>query len=652
MAKDGLLTEVTDLGVVRWEPKMNTSCVGIWRDGRPVLFVQGGSPGDGVRFGVLDARTGESLAQHHLTQIRDSLSMVTGPDGRVYIPGWGPEARVLVYDPQTDGFEDLGVAVEGETHICRMQVLPTGELWGGTYPNGHIFSWDPTTRAYTNHGQLGEGEWYARSVAHDGDHTLYVGTEGSARLFQYDLRTWRRSEILQPADMDPADYRIALMAWRGGLLFAQYSVSGHWHVWDPAAQEWIFRTPAGATSMPTELYPGTSKVYLADREGERLAWFDVATRGYGHADWDQQLTSKRGGGNLNLVDLGDPRGPHVIGMGRDRAIWHFHPPTGTGRMLEDAELPAARLTLRSLGVGPDDKVYVGYGFNSGLLTRWNPATEKFEHLTPAPGNQLHSQLVASDGTMWLGTYSNAVLLRYRPDQPYAWGHNARVADEFGDDMQDRLFGLAELPDGRIAIGGLGKRGWPHGILALHDPATGETVRHRELLPGHEIMALTTVGSTLYGATSIETPGLDPRVPDAVIFAFDTETDTLSWTAELPGVATVSKLLARRDGQLWAMTTLGDLRLFDPASRTVQQVVPVGEPGGNYAFATLNPSATAGSEGDGHWYGSTASGAMFRFDPETGAAQRLGEGEYLVRTSDDTLYWVEGWTNLVRGRLKP
>ncbi|MGH8879198.1 MAG: hypothetical protein ACRD0P_17960 [Stackebrandtia sp.] len=626
---------VESLGVPVTELKMNTSAAGYLPDGTPVLYVQGGSPGNAVQFAVLDALTGEQLRHHAIEELDDSLSMMVAPDGKVYIPGWGPKSLLFRYDPVTDTMTNLGPAVAGESHITRLVAGEDGTLYGGTYPNGHVFSYDPATETFTDYGRIDPTEHYARAVAYDEAGHLYAGTEGTARVIRVDLTTGEKVDVPQPPTMKPSDYRISLMAWRDGLLFAYYGGSLEWHVYDPAAGAWVAHLPKAAPSMPTEVSVD-GRVYFANTAENRLYYFDMATREYLPAGWDQPVNYYLGGGGMTLIDLKHPNypGESIVGMGRRGEMWRFNPETGHGYVDLDPDMPETPVTVRAFGSGPDGKVYVGLSFNSGNLVTFDPATEEMSvRRTGALSSQIHQYLV-EDGIVYMGTYTGAVLRSYDPAQPLATGNPGTVFN-LNEYNQDRIFGLTAAGD-RIAAGSLGKRGHPSGRLVFYTPSTKDVQDFGEILHGHQLIAMATVGDTLYIGTSINTPGADPIAEAARILAWNLTTDTISWqTAPVPGLDTISAMVPREDGRLWALTTDGTAFLFNPRTRKVEQTVRISDPGGAHGYPKL-------SEGpDGMLYGSTGTGAIFVLNPWSGDHCALASGHYVLPHSDGKLYFSRG-----------
>ncbi|MDQ0614481.1 streptogramin lyase [Microbacterium sp. W4I4] len=626
---------VRSLGVPVTELRMNVSATGRLPDGRPVVYVQGGSPENAVQFAALDPLTGEQLRHHAIEELNDSLSMIATRDGSVYIPGWGPEALLFKYDPAADTMTNLGHAVAGESHITRIVEAADGTIYGGTFPQGHIFSFEPETERFTDYGRVDPNEQYARAIAYDEQGGLYVGTEGTARVIRVDLATGVRTEIPQPPTMADGDYRISLMAWRDGLLFAYFGGSLEWHVYDPSTQKWVAHLPKSAPSMPTEV-SAEGKVYFANTAVNRLYSFDTTTLQSADAGWDQAVNYYLGGGGMNLIDLGDAEHPGetIVGMGRRGELWRFNPETGRGSVTSDAEMPMTPVTVRAFGSGLDGDVYVGLSFNNGNVVSFDPEADELSVRSASLSSQVHRYLTTDHG-LYMGTYTGAVLRRLDTDLPLGPG-NPETIFSLNEHNQDRLFALAEAGD-RIAAGSLGKRGQPSGRLVFYAPSSGVVEDFGEVLPGHQLISMAVVDDTLYIGTSNNTPGADPIVDEALIVAWDLTTDTIAWqSAPIAGLSTISALVPRADGQLWALTGDGIVFRFDPASREVKQSTKITGAGtGNHGYPKLAPGA------DGLLYGSTGGGIVFVLDPDTGDHEVLTTGNYVLPHTDGRLYFARG-----------
>lgn len=624
------------LGIPLTQKRVAASLAGQWTDDRPVMYLIGGSPGEDVQFAVLDMETGQQIASHPITEINDALTVVQAPDGKVYIPGWGATALLLEYDPATDTMTNLGIAVEGESHITRLDVAPNGALVGGTYPNAHVFAYHPNSKVFVDHGRVHPTQQYARSVAHDRNGGVYIGTEGEAHVLHLDLSTDEVSEIALPPDMEPDDYRVSLLAWRNDKLFAFFTGSHDWHVYDPATTTWNVRIPGQhAPSMPT-MPDSDNLIYFPHSGLDTLIVYDLSDDTWVESTWDEPMTYSLGGAGLTLIDLPLPGYGEdtVAGMSRDGSLWYWNRHTGNGIVRTDVESTTTDIVIRAIGVGPDDNIYVGMSFSNGALHCHDPSTGEGTLLTGGPTSQVH-KFEASELKLYLGTYSNAVLLEYDPGQPYDFGTNPREILELGSRQQDRLFGLEDLGD-RLAVGSWGKRGQGTGRLVFVNYASDEVVDHGEILPGHQIIALVHQDSMLFGGTSISTPGGDPTEPEALVFAWDLTSDSVAWhVPPIAGESSISELIMAPDGMIWGITGEHRLFHFDPATRKTLGVI---EPVGNGGISG-RPRLHYGP--DGTLYGSTGNGVVFRVDQGNYTRSTLTTGANLALDADGGLYFSRG-----------
>lgn len=626
--------EIEDYGPVGTEVSQNSFDVGTWTDGRPVMIVQGGTKSWRTALAVVDPLTGEMLYETRIMEIMQSLSPETGPDGKFYIPGYPGDydtTNLVRFDPQTQEIEDLGIGIPGETHIARMQ-WEGDTLWMGTYPNAHVQSYDLNTGEYTDHGRVDENEWYARSIAHDGDHTVYVGTEGTARIIKWDLETGEKEDLPKPPDGAASDYTVMLMKYAEGFIFARYGGSSMWHAYDTEAGEWVDQLRSTA-SMPTDVDPDTGKIFFGSPDG--LHYFDFEAREFVLEGWGQKLSGSLAGGGIQLMDLQheDWPGLTVVGQGRSGGIWRYNPERQYGEVQNDAELPESGQLIRAMHL-EDGQLYYGMGINSGMLATFDIESKEYETRSPFSTQQIHNHLTGSDGAIYMATYTSAGIIRYDPDEPYAWQTNPKQIFDFDkEEGQDRIFGLTEL-DGKLIMGTTGQRGMADGVIAVYDMATEELDTYIAPLPGHQITAFTIADGKAIGGTSIVTPGEDPVAEESLIFELDPADGSIVWQdAPLPGNETVAELVARDDGKVWGLTNDDVLFLYDPASREILEEIPVGPGGSHDGYSVINQGV------DGHWYGATVSGSMFRLQPDTGEVQRFEEyGVVIEQAPDGTLFW--------------
>ena len=96
-----------------------------------------------------------------------------------------PGGHWMVYDPQTDRVEDLGIALKGNG-LLTMTMDPEREiLYGITYPQAHFLYYDIKTGKTTDMGQVQNWDAISRTLAVDDQGRIY-GPWEQGRLWRYD----------------------------------------------------------------------------------------------------------------------------------------------------------------------------------------------------------------------------------------------------------------------------------------------------------------------------------------------------------------------------------------------------------------------------------------------------------------------------------
>src|SRR5699024_1375850 len=137
-------------------------------------------------------------------------------DGTVYF-ATSEVSHVYRYVPGADNIEHLG-PFPSEERAWTAAVDEHGIPWFGSYPGGRLYSLDPETREFTDHGQALSSEQYVRSIAPAGN-TLYIGTQQAGHLLTFDRSTGEFIEIPMPSEHGVTG--IEAIALRGDQLFVE-----------------------------------------------------------------------------------------------------------------------------------------------------------------------------------------------------------------------------------------------------------------------------------------------------------------------------------------------------------------------------------------------------------------------------------------------
>ncbi|WP_026876081.1 hypothetical protein [Jiangella gansuensis] len=601
---------------------------GVDAEGRPQAYwVTAGNNEMPGMFQVTDIRSGEVVFGERLPSGANSwASTFNTVDGTVYFGM--TEGDMYSWTPGDDAVTALGVPYAGEG-IWRLAAAPDGIVYGGTYPGGELFSYDPATGEFTNHGQAVPGETYARSLAVDED-SVWVGTQPRARLTRFDRATGEFHQVALPAQYETHEVVYDMTLARDYLLL-RVQPSNDLLVYDTVTGEFVNIVPgiSGRAISPPD--PAGKYVYFRIASQGVVA-YDLDTHTYARVGWGPNAFP----GTWAWIDMDDPDFPGLsLSMtyyyGR---IYVWNPETKKSAYIGEADLEGAPNPITALGSGPDGAVYVGAFLSPPGMARFDPTNETTTLLAGA--GQIEGFGSYGDHLVY-GRYPNAGLLDFDTTRPWSMGTNPGPAAVI-DDEQDRPQAFVQVGD-RMAVGSVPKSGRLGGALSLWDPATGEVVTHRDVVPDQSVVSLAERDGLLYGGTSVNGGyGIDPVATEAELFVADPDTgDVLERLVPVPGGKAVNGLTFDADGLLWGVSD-GTLFTYDPATSTVtraEQLFPRRTNMYGHDRHLLFHE-------DGHLY-VTSSGSLWRVDPRTWAVTELassGVGS-LAQDGDGDLYYARG-----------
>jgi len=624
--------EVENLGIPLHTVRMTTSVSGTWSDGRPVLYAAGSQVQQELQFVVFDVATGEQIDAVEVEEAEQTHSMVLAPDGNVYIAVWGPIGYLLRYSPETREMTNLGRPLDGDGTMTQIVAGDNGKLYGGGFPSGRVFSFDLATEEFEDLGVAIEGEQYARSLAYSPGR-LFVGSEGvRARMVSIDLETGAKVEIASP-EWAVDETRHYDLEYRDGLLFSYTSPSLDWHVYDVEAGEWIDRIERNAQGGMTAVDANGSVYFVKLSDG--LYRYDLESRTASNVGWSQGLTGSHGAAGISLIELGTPEWPGqtVMGLGSRGQLWLWNPEKGQGEM-RTTDAPVFPVTVRSLGLGPDENIYVGGTTAEVSVGAFDTDTDEFLRFTRGPSARIDAFAISRE-KLYFTAYGPGSFIEYDPSQEYVWGQNPdelfRLYEDYG---QERIYALEVLDDSTLVMGGIGGRGVDTGQLFHYDPASGSRTDLGAPIEGLSIASLTHVGDLLIGGTSIVVLGGTSPQPEARLFIWDLNSDSVVWDGvPVPGASDISELVVDEGGTVWGLTTSGVVFEFNLEEREVLSSITVAEAGGQWGHGTLEFGP------DGRLYGSSAAGEVFLLAPSTRESAILAQGEHAVFDLQGRLYFA-------------
>lgn len=376
--------------------------------------------------------------------------LVVGPDNCIYIGTAGDEAQgglLLKFDPAAPdkGLVNLGKMAASETYIWS---LARGEgddcIYGCTYGNGKIVSYNTRTGQMRDYGQMKAGQEYTRPIV--------VGKDG-----------W----VYTSAGTTDTDY-IAL---------------------NPRTGEHHSSRPAElAGTPPTELAQGGWGVFRKGVDGHAYQrdcgkWYRLVA------------------GKAELIKDADlpPSPVPALQDGRQlvaitaEGTWTLRDPQSGKESAGTFEYKSAGMQPFVIGEGPDGAIY-----GSTMLPLWlfrtDPKTGQSEVL-PDPsraGGELYT-LLPLDGKLWTFAYPSAYVSSYDPTKPWNFGdgpeNNPRNYGMMGDGhLRPRSVIIG--PERKLYVGSYAKYGELGGAMGVFDPVAGKVIEnYRNLILNQSISAL-------------------------------------------------------------------------------------------------------------------------------------------------------------------
>jgi hypothetical protein len=557
---------VTDFGVQQTALTVHEVAYGTGPGGRPAGFgVQMGSPGV---LSVTDPVTRELLDTAHLPESSGAWAVTQASDGTVYAGSY-PNAHVYSYDPQTRSIVDLGAPVPGEIVLYGFRPGSGGRIYGGTYPSAHVFSYSPS-EGFRDYGRMHPTEQYVIDVAVDpARNVLWAAINSRGYLIRVDLATGEKRDIwpeaLRGAPSGPADINFV-----GGKLFIKRG----------NLQALVLDPDTGA--VLAENFTMSSRGTSTVASDGRSVYFTSGTQ-----LWRYDLTTDTYGPTLDAA--GKPvvaAGPAIgwgfidhklyaaVGNYQGQALW-YDPATGANERYV-LPFPPQALDINNISADPAGRIYTNLYIN-GNLAVLDPATGKPTNL---------GRLGQADGFGWYGgkmyqgVYPYGGVLEYDPAKPYKLGTNPREVFRLQPDGQNRPVSFASAGS-KIYVGSTPDYGLWGGALTVYDTATGERTTRRDIVADQGVISLAVANNRIWAGTTINGGGgTEPKATEAKVFTADLDTgEKITEYIPVPGADAITSVVAGPDGMIWGLAD-GELFILDPTTGVVvhRQDVPGGYSG--------------------------------------------------------------------------
>lgn len=503
--------------------------------------------------------------------------------------------------------DSLEFSFAGETPMNWAGALteaPDGVIWGILNPDGHLISFNPTTRELTDHGIILEEDWVQipRTIAADDSGWIYAGT-GTARgqVVGYEIATGEIRTYVPEEDRDYGNGQL----YRGedGLVYAAAPGSGwDWHALSDGVATPVDERPAGAPRRAGS----QASVFRDFGDGSRIAMLDVPNR-------------------LLVVEEAD---------GSEREIRFDYDSAGAN--------------ITSMAAGPNDTVF-GSTAHTMRFFSYEPAADALtDHGgVPAIGDGNFCAIVHNGGRVYGAHYSGGGLWEVDPAaewRPTAEGdeQNPRMLASWPRDIMRPRTALAH-PDGRhVLMAGYATDGLIGGGIGIYDLETDEATllnAEEHLLPGQSCITLKALpDGNLIGGTDVTSAWAEEIATEAELSIVDWETKEVVFrTIPVPDDIRIMSIEVGADGLVYGLSGNATFFVFDPQDRSVIHSESFAEYGGV-------PRHALHAHPDGDVY-AMMHGAVIRIAAGGLSHERLAKSPVTVSAGgallNDVLYFASG-----------
>lgn len=516
-------------------------------------------------------------------------AFMVGPDDRIYLGTHeGPEesdnGQILVFDPRQPekAIQVVGRPSETETYLWMYTLGADGKIYGCTYPNAKLVSYDPATGELVDHGVMDVSQKYSRSIAAGPDGRIYTGIGyGRANVVMFDPKTGEHKGIL-PDEFrsDPAQTVATVYEGEDGNVYVQA----------------IKMTVLNGDPENGEIKEATSVTLLVKGDKVEEAAAPSSQKSRARLKDGRTVVSANLNGEYTLALPDGSREDHAFTYKGD----------GAGIFM--------------VNTGPLGRIYGG-AYMPNEIFWFDPETGASENPGNATevGGEIYSMLEHGD-YLYVCAYPGSFLSKWNPAQPWNYGRAVENNPQgFGPLGPGHLRPRAMVhgPGGVIYIGSYPEYGKHGGSLGVWNPVTDKLVaNYHNLIENQSIITLVHDGDTglvFGGSSTAGGGGTDPIEPAARFFAFDAaEKKLVLEESPWPDVQEINNMV-KVGRRIYGMGGQNHLFVYDIDEKTFveERELPLGP--------VLDCSL--GLWKDGMLYGLTES-AVFRLDPASLTAEIL------------------------------
>ncbi len=522
--------------------------------------------------------------------------------------------------------------IEGESYIWQLHKATDGKLYGGTWPNAKLISYDPPGKKFEDHGQMTEGEQYLIGVNGEFPDRIFCGIGARAQLVEYNTRTKTKRNLFGDR-------------YKNREAFSQLKRVGDFLVALVYPQPVVvIIDPSNGKVLREILVPDQEDDFYRTNAKSIVVHGDEIFFGMNPSNKLYKYNLRKDKLTLVGADLGGP-----IGLVGDRYVYlktvterYKIYDLETNKVIKEVQLKLDTddgMIVFAMNFGPDGKVYGGSFINQHLWV-YDPSIRKCKDLGVAInlGGQVIS-MVSHKGKLYIGHYILATVSVYDPGKPWnpapAENPNPRIIGSVGDE-QDRIHDMVVGTDGKIYMGTYPAKGRRGGTLTILDPESEKMEVHRNIIPLQSIRSLESSRDGIIYAGSDKHIGLGnigEGEKDARVIGWDVkQRKVVHDFVPVSGARIVWKISEGKDGLLYGSAD-STFFIYDPKSRAV---VYRRDPGWGSLLHLV------ASKKDGKIYGIAKKGVCM-FDPLTKLFIRLvameaeGWTDYIIENEQGDLY---------------
>lgn len=621
-------------------------------------FVTSGNAQVTANFQVIDVVTGDRVFMARVPEGIDAWGLVVVGRTVTFAVNTATGARLYSWTTGTSTLKDHGSPFGRDT-VWSMSAAPDGAIFVGTYPSGALWQW--TGSSAVKLGVPNKGEIYARSIAADAT-TVYVGSLGTGRLAAYNRSTKQFSSITIPSTGTGTNEQVMGLERRGKWLTVWTQTSNNMYFYDTTTRRFSSTVITNVSSGEVSPVDPSGKYIYLQRANFGIGRLSLSDLSLVRSGYSAQ-PSVRDWAWIALPGANYPE-PTLAAAGATGSLWAYdmsHDPTRTSisqphSMSLTAMVVGAPSAIRSLGAGPDGKVYLGGMQNPTGLRTYDPDTNTFDEILGVP----QIEAFGSQGSkLFAGGYPGGRIFVHDTSQSVTFDPRTAAADDQSQNpffhvlspSQERPFAFADVGNRRMAIGTVANKNTSGGALSFWRPgAPAQVIRNP--VGDQSVVSLLSKGSILVAGSSIHGgTGYDPTTLRAQVFTVNPTTG-----------AVIDRLVPSFEGKVtWInglTTNPHDGTVWGIAGANLFQVSVDGA--GKLTLLRTEPIFT----GNAGWYGNdyslqfhngilyaAAGGDLVAINPETFAKTTLAESGItdMVKVGN-ALYFVKDEGSLYRWNL--